>query len=206
MIYSLYICAAFFVLVPISVGVSRFTRLNLQMKLLLLLFVIAVTVEGSTFYLARNGRNFYWVHHIYMPIEYGLLALIFSYWQRKPGMRQALRISIPIFFLICVWDIVVLNNLNELNVFTASIAFTLYVGMSAYTLLYLQFDNPYPILRDYRFWVSTALLIYSAGGLAYFSFHSEVVKGSMVEIWAIHAVLNIVAYILYTVGFIWQAR
>ena len=163
-------------------------------------------VEGYAFYLAHHHENPYWVYHIYMPIEYGLLAIIFSYWQKKPWMKRALRLSIPIFMLICIWDLVIFGNLDDLNYFTASVAFTLYVGISSFTLLYLQTDNPHSIIKDCRFWVSAALLIYSAGGLAYFSFHKTVVSDILVEIWAIHSALNIIAYVLYSIGIICQTR
>jgi hypothetical protein len=193
-------------IIPLSIGAFSYRRLHFEIRLLLLLFLIAAMVEGNAFYLVQNHKNAYWLYHVYMPLEYGLLAVIFSFWQKKQWMRTALRSSIPLFVLICIWDMVVNKNLEDLNYFTASIAFTLYVGISSVTLLYLLTDNSRSIIKDCRFWVGAALLIYSAGGLAYFSFHKTIVGDFLIGIWVIHSILNIVAYILYSVGIICQAR
>lgn len=202
-LFPLYSIAAFSAAVPLSTGAYLYRRLNLDMKILLLLFAIVVLVEGYTFYQTLNKTDYYWIHHIYMPFEYGLIAFVFSCWQKKPLMRRALRISVPIFLLVCLADMISSRNLNNFNDFTAPLACTLYIGISAYTLVNLQKESPDSGLKNYRFWVGTALLIYSAGGLAYFAFFDYFFS---YEIWAIHAALNIIAHILYSIGFICQTR
>lgn len=204
--FLLYLCSAFFVLIPLLIGIFLFRRLGTDLRLLILLFLIVAMVEGYTFYLVEKHMNAYWIYHLYTPIEYSLLATIFSFWQKKAWIRRILRISIPIFVLICIWDYLVFRNLNDLNYFTASFAFALYVGITSFTLLYLQTENPQSIIRDCRFWISAGLLIYSAGGLAYFSFHKTIVSELLVGIWVIHSILNITSYILYSVGILCQAR
>ena len=173
------------------------------MKILALLFAIVVLVEGYTFYQTFNRANYYWLHHVYMPFEYGLMAFVFSCWQKKPLIKRALRISVLIFLLVCLADTIGSRNLNNFNDFTAPLAYTLYVGISAYTLISLEKESSDSCLKNYRFWVGTALLLYSAGGLAYFAFFDHFFS---FEIWAIHAVLNIIAHILYSIGFICQTR
>lgn len=194
------------VLVPLTTGLLLFRRLGPDTRLLLLLFLIVAMVEGYTFYLAMNSQNPYWVHHLYAPIEYALIAAVLSYWQQRAWMRRLFRWSIFPFVIFCLWDILGGGNLNDLNSFTASIAYTLYVGMSAYTLVNLDQKNIRSTFNDYRFWIGTALLVYAAGGLAYFSFHDTVVANYLIQIWIIHGVLDIVAYLMYSVGFICQVR
>ncbi len=192
--------------VPAITGLLLFRRLNPDLRLLLLLTAIAAMVEGYTFYLAMNSRNPYWVHHIYMPIEYAIFAIVLSSWQRNNRAKKLFRLSIPPFVILCLWDIFGGGNLKDLNALTASIAYTLYVGMSAYTLVNLDYENIRSTLSDYRIWIGTGLLVYSAGGLAYFSFHETIVANYLIQIWVIHGVLNILSYLMYSVGFIHQAR
>jgi hypothetical protein len=194
------------VLIPLVTGLILFSRLSSELKLLLFLFFIAAAVEGCTFYLAMNDQNPYWIHHIYMPFEYAMIALIFSFWQRKSWEKKLLRLSIPPFIILCLWDILNGGDLKDLNAFTASVAYTLYVGISSYTLVNLNHGSNQSIAGDCRFWIATALLIYSAGGIAYFSFHDMVVTNYLIEIWVIHTVLNIIAYVLYSIGIVCKAR
>jgi hypothetical protein len=194
------------VLVPLTTGLVLFRRLDADLRLFLLLFAIAAAVEGYTFYQVMHTRNAYWVYHIYMPIEYVVIAIVLSSWQQNYMARRLIRLSIPLFVVLCLWDILGGGDLNDLNALTASIAYTLYVGMSAYTLVNLDYQNIRSTLSDYRFWIGTALLVYSAGGLAYFSFHDTIVADYLIQIWIIHGVLNILAYLMYSVGFVCQVR
>lgn len=194
------------VLVPLTTGLLLFRRLNADLRLLLLLFAIATVVEGYAFYQVMNTRNAYWLYHIYMPVEYVVIVTVFSSWQQKDLAKRLFRLSIPFFAVLCLWDILGGGDLNDLNALTASIAYMLYVGISAYTLVNLDYQNIRSTLSDYRFWIGTALLVYSAGGLAYFSFHDTIVADYLIQIWIIHGVLNILAYLMYSVGFVCQGR
>lgn len=194
------------VLIPLITGLILYSKLSPILKLLIFLFFIIAAVEGYTFYLSMNDRNPYWVYHIYMPIEYTIIAAIFSSWQRKPWARKIIRLSILLFVILCFWDISGGGDLNDLNAFTASVAYSLYVGISAYTLVNLNHGSVQSLTYDCRFWIGTALLIYSAGALAYFSFHDMIVANYLIGIWAVHLILNIIAYMLYSVGIICEAR
>jgi len=205
-LFPLYVTAVLSVPLPLFAGLYFYRRLKREMKILLVLFAIVTLVEGYTFYQTLNQTNYYWVHHIYMPLEYGLLVWVFSYWQNYPFLKRALRLSIPVFVLICIIKMLSLENLMNPNSFTASVAYASYVGISSYTMISLQEQNPCAIHKDFRFWVGSALLVYSTGGLAYFAFRDTVVNKFMIEIWSIHAILNIIAHILYSIGFICQSR
>ena len=200
-LFLLLVVSVFSITAPLSSGIYTYRWLKPEMKILLLLFVIAALVEGYTFYQALNRASLHWVHHLYAPLEYSLLAFVFSFWQKKAILIRALRLSIPIFILVCAVSIFTLENLKNLNNFTASLSNTLYVVVSAYTLLNLQRNDSGSIYKDYRFWISSALLLYSTSSLAYFAFHNYFFS---FMIWAIHVTFNIVANLLYSMGFICQ--
>jgi hypothetical protein len=173
------------------------------MKILLLWLAIVALVEGYTFYQTLNGNNYYRIHHIYLPVEYGLLAFVFSYWQDNVLIKKALRLSIPLFALSCVLIAKLSDNLDSMNTVSISMAYMLYMGISVYTLINLHQSSYRSVLKDYRFWVGVALLLYSSGSLAYFALFDYFFS---FELWTIHAFLNITANALYTVGFICQVR
>lgn len=189
------------VIVPASIGTYGYRELKFEMKLLLALMVITVAVEGFTFYLAIDGRNTNWVYHIYLPVEYGLIGLIFSRWQKMTFNKNVILFSIPLFVIACVMSVIVFRNLDQLNVFTTSLSCILYAIISAYTLYQLQKDDSGSLYKDYRFWVSSALLLYSAGALSFFAFTKL-----FPNIWYAHMAVNIVVYLTFAVGFLCHIR
>ena len=172
------------------------------MRVFLLWFVVVAMVEGLTFYLGLQWQDVYWIFHLYAPVEYALVAWVFSHWHHSARFKNIVLSSIPIFLLICAWDLADTRNLTSLDDFTASVAHTLFIAISSFVLLGIQRQETKSLIRDYRFWVSSGLLLYSSGSLAYFALNDTLVVNPIVLIWVIHAVLNIVAYSMYSVGFI----
>ncbi len=189
------------VAVPMSIGAYGYRRLNFEMKLLLALMVITLAVDGLALYLAYDVGNNNWVHHIYLPIEYGLIGFIFSRWQKMTFDKNVILFSIPLFVIACVMSVIVFNNLDQLNVLTTSLSCILYAAISSYTLFHLLKDDAGSISSDYRFWVSSALLLYSAGALSFFVFTKD-----FPNIWYVNVVINIVVYLTYGVGFLCHIR
>lgn len=140
-------------------------------------------------------------HHIYTPVEYCFYAWIFSTWLPGPVLRKLLRISMPIFILFAFLYSAFFIDMHSLNVLTGSVASIIYVMLSAYVLLGLFSEREKSVLKLFRFWVSAPLLIYSAGTIVYFALHELVVADYLMQIWLIHAILNIASYCGYAVGF-----
>jgi hypothetical protein len=196
--YMVYLAS---VIVPASIGAYGYRQLKSEMKLLLALMMITLAVEGFSLYLALNQRNTNWIHHIYLPVEYALIGLIFSQWQKTTFDKNVILFSIPLFVIACIMSVILFQNLGQLNVFTTSLSCILYAVISSYTLYQLQKDDSGSLVKDCRFWVSSALLLYSAGALSFFAF-TKFFPG----IWYAHVGINIVVYITFAVGFICHIR
>jgi len=191
---------------PLGTGIFTFRRLSADMRLLVLLFLLTTLVEGITFYQALTGVNSHWLHFIYTPISYGLLVYVFSGWQANDKVKWGSLASIPIFLAICVWNIVIQHRLDTINDFTQSLANVILVLFASYTFLWLLAEDLGSIYRDYRFWISAAVLIYSAGSLGYFVMHNIISSERIVVAWYFHIVLNILANLTYSVGLLCQYR
>lgn len=198
---SLYIVYMASVMAPASIGIYGYRQLKSEMKLLLALMVITIAVDSFTLYLAIDGRNTNWVHHIYLPVEYGLIGLIFSRWQKTTFNKNVILFSIPLFVIACVMSVIVFRNLDQLNVFTTSLSCILYAVISSYTLYHLQKDDSGSLYKDYRFWVSSALLLYSAGALSFFVFTKV-----WPDVWYAHLGVNVIVYITFAIGFLCHIR
>ncbi len=184
-------------LLPLIIGLHLYRRLNIEMKILTILFTFILIVEILGFYLSFIGINYIWLIHLYTLLEYSLLMLIFSYWQKNNVLKRNLRLSIPFFTFIWIGAKVFMENLNQWDNYTASLECVLLVGVSAYTLFELSKDNTITIYKVPRFWVSGAVLIYFAGNLMVFSLINIIIIT-----WPIHSALNIISNLCYTGGFL----
>ena len=200
LVYMVYLAS---LVVPTSIGTYGYRQLKSGMKLLLALMVITIAVDSFGFYLAIDQRNTNWLYHIYLPVEYGLIGLIFSRWQKTTFNKNVILFSIPLFVIVCVTSVIVFRNLDQLNVFTTSLSCILYAVISSYTLYQLQKDDSGSLYKDYRFWVSSALLLYSAGALSFFAF-GKLFPSPI--IWYAHVAVNIVVYITFGAGFLCHIR
>jgi hypothetical protein len=191
---------------PATAGIINYRSLEREFKLLLGLFMIVVLVEGYSYFAYLNNTNIHWVHHIYAPLEYGFIAVVFSFWQKSEIVKKSLIFSIPIFTLICVVNMLLPNSMLSLNSLTASLACTIYVLISVYTLYNLQKKDIGQLHKDSRFWICAALLLFSSGDLAYFAFDTFLANAIGSQLYYIHSSLNITANILYSIGFFYTCR
>ncbi len=192
--------------IPVAVGMFTYRKQARAMKILFLLIAIIALVEGYTLYQALHNNDYEWIHFVYMPVEYGLFALIFYYWQDNKWIKQILLWSIFAFAIICLANALALHNFSRTNSFVASVACSLYVPITTYTLYNLQKNTSGAILKDPRFWVSSALLLYSAGALSYFAFMELLPDRLIIIAWYFHGALGILTNLLYAEGFICQFR
>jgi hypothetical protein len=176
-------------------GVLRF-----ELKKLIIFFILAFLMESYGFYQTLIAGNNHYLQHIYVPLEYALLVYIFSGWQRNRVSRDVLRISIPLFMLFCLANIFYQGKLDSYNYAPAALASVIYAGLSGYTLYGIFTSREDIPIKTPRFWIAAALLLYSSGNIAYYSFHELVAKNLLVEIWIIHAAINILTYQLYAIG------
>jgi len=166
------------------------------MRILLILFFIANLVDGYSLYQAYNLCGSVWCLHFYTPIEYSILVLVFSYWIKNNSIKRILRFSIPLFILIFVLNKLFIESMDHFDYITASIESIILLAISAYVLYNLHNEKLDSIFGMSQFWVAVAVLIYFAGNSLSFSL------SVIFPIWIIPSILNIVANLLYTGGFL----
>jgi len=193
--------------IPLISGIKYFSRLDRQMRLLVLLMIVEGLTESSTFILSEIMKSgYHWIHHIYLPIEYIFYALIFSRWIKKDIYAKSVLYSMPVVVIFAIYNSLFLQTLNQLNSYAITLALICYTIMTLRVLYQIMNEDLGRILKNNKFWVSTGLLIFSAGDLAYFAFYPLVTRHYLIAIWAIHVIFNITVHIFYAVGIICQGR
>ncbi len=195
-LYYLSIVSGLF---PFILGLSLFRKLNTALRLLLLLFGIALLFEAFGYYLYffTTFRSNVLIFHFYTLIECSLFIFVFSFWQNDSKLKRVLRITIPGFAFLWIGSKLFFENFDQHDNYTNSLECVLLVGVSFRTLYVVNQDRLKDILREPRFWISSAVLIYFSANLLPFAL------GSIIVNWGFpHALVNIISNLLYAGGFL----
>jgi hypothetical protein len=156
-------------------------------------------------YLSILKLNNLWIIHIYTLVEYSSLMVIFSYWQKDIILKKIYKLSIPLFALIWVGAKMTLEKLNQFDQVTASLEGLILVAVSLYSLYSTSIASWNGLLKDSRFWVAAAVLIYFLSNLAFFALGNVIIKWSMDKIklaYTLSWITVIFSNILYAKGFL----
>jgi hypothetical protein len=194
------IVSAFF---PVICGLVFIRRLKPELKILMILFVVAAVEEVLMMHFALRRVNVNWVNHFYTPLEYAIFTYVFALWQDQQRVKRVFLWSIPVFAIFCLWDILDRQNLQYTNNFTAAVACALYLIATSYTLVRIERERIELFYKDYRFWILGGLLVYAAGSLPYFVFFRQF---HSYYLWGFHGGLNVLTNIFYAVGVVCQIR
>jgi len=182
--------------VPLGAGVSLFNRLEREAKILVAYFIFIGLVEAFSFYQALNKVSTIWLFHVFTPLEYGFLVVVFSYWQKRPLLRLVLQLSIPLFALICIANKLFVENLVSFDNFSTSLESLVLIIISVRTLFDLSRENSSTLSKDSRFWIAIAVLTYFSGNLPTFAF------ANVIAVSSIKHILNVISNILFARGFL----
>jgi len=141
---------------PLTAGIFYIRRLDGPMKLLVLLMMVVGITEVSSFFLIEILKiQYYWIHHLYSPVEYTLFALIFSKWINHRLYSKLIKYSIPVFLILSIFNSLFLQNLNELNSYAITLGQIIYTAVTLYVLYQVMAEDSGHILQHHMFWVST---------------------------------------------------
>jgi len=195
--HTFFIVSSLSSLLPFIAALFCFRWLNRDLKIFFVLFVVAVSVDLSTLYIRifTNEINV-WLFHIYTLIEFTILITLFIRWQSNRLVKKVMTANLPFFVIVWILCKIHLESWTQLDNFTVSIESVLLIGASTITLYQLNSENNVISFTDYRFLISTGVLIYFGCNLFIFG------VGNLIDVWPIHSAINILCNILYFAVFI----
>lgn len=183
--------------------------LSRQMRLLIVYFGEGLFAEILFAYLGSKGINNLWLLHLFTIIDYCLLIAVFALWQKNILLRRILQISIPLIIILGIISILYLENIRHFNNFTRPMTSLILTMVSAYTLFELNTEKIVSLFREPRFWVCSGVVLYFTSTLLIFSLSNILLNlpHHLVRvIFEFNIIMNIVANIIYTRGFLCQVR
>lgn len=177
------------------------------MQVFALFSLVAVIFEiyGSvTAHLGLPNLN---VLHIYTVIEYSFLAYFLSIIVEKKRVKDIILISIPIYVVMALFYSIFVTQFKDFNGAGRVAECILLSGFALYWFYSLLESDEHTSLKRYpEFWLNSGITLYFMGNVFMFMLYS-LMNTDFIEYWTVvHSLLNIMANLLYFIGFICNPR
>ena len=187
------------------VSVVRYDVLSKDFRILSLFFVGSVINTSLQFYTSMHNINNMVLLHLYTLSEYAVLMYVMSLWQKKVIMMRAFRLSIAAFFVIWGLAKIFIEDHTRFDTFTSPLANFTITCAAVYTMVFLYRENRSTLIKNARFWIISAIIVYYSGNIVFFAFTNILLSYSAPQImfvWSIHWFIGIITNLLYSEGFL----
>ena len=187
------------ILIPLVTAGIVFKQLNKTLKKLSVFILFSAVTEYLAARYASNGLNNMFISHLYAFIQVPLVAWIF--YDITTGIRRKIVVILAISFLVfsvinlALWESLLVFNSNQ-RYFAAICIITF---CAFYFIQVFIEAKVVKIELEYNFWMSTSILIYTAGTLFLFIYVEKIMNAQNVGYWNINCILNIILNIGLTI-------
>lgn len=151
-----------------------FKRSDKRLVYLGILLAVSNIVETIVAYSINVGQPFFYWYHIFIPIDYILLSLLFWNFQKVKWIKAFTIITIPFFVIICLWLSIFKIPLNEYPSLHSIFRGILLILVSVLTLFTFSEDDKY--YRVSIFWICIGVLILYSGGFFVKGFYNYLLE------------------------------
>jgi len=155
------------------------------------------------------GFNYFFLYHIYLPIEYSLLAYYFYLTIRNVRVKRAILYSIPMFIVFSLMFSLEVVLISKYPNFQTNIECLLLVVWATIAIFTIEVKEDVSILSLPVFWICVAILIYQCGIFTFTGMFNYLLKSKsdlFERLRSYHIVFNCILYTLYSIAFICSHR
>ena len=191
------------------IGIIKFKKLSNHLRFIFLFVVFGCLTEVAMEVVKVFGiRNVSPVGNIYFPIAFSILGLFYFSLLKDYINRKIIAGVITTFILLCIVNLMFIQNLQEFPNFVAIVGSLIIIVFSV-----LQFSKTMAEAKIEKLsaepiiWINTALLIYYSANFFYFivfNLSLEFSREFARQIHNFYAGVNVLFYSLIAVGF-WKA-
>lgn len=200
--YTEYIVPAS-IFLPLTTAFLNYKCLTWPLKIILYFVLFSGIMNLVSIILMYHGWHTSFMIHIYTIFEFAFISLFYLNFFRKSWHKPIL-ISIGVFSILCIVNLIFIQNRFELNTYTRSLEAVMIIGYCV-TFLNQQssIDNERSWGSNSLNWINLGILIYYASGLFmfiasnYFLQHKELA----LFIFPMLDTFLLFEYILFAIGF-----
>ncbi len=201
------IISTFFIIIPIITGLIRYKKLDGLIKKVLFFLFFELATEIVAEYMALKDKNNTLLYGGYILFEYSFFAYFFYQIIISPRIRRMLILSIPVFSLTTLYEIIKSYHSTVQYTWGFIIELSFFVIWSIiyyYRLItaeiYIKLGN------DADFWLVSGILLYSVGVFFAHAFYSYLHIHYLSAITHIDTIFisisNLLLYSLFTIAFL----
>ena len=191
-------------LIPLSIGLFRFSQLNRDQKILCGIMGLAFIIQVWALIYFENRWNNQFLYHFYTPLEFLGFGLIYQNWLKQWVGKKIFVALILIVILLAILNTLFLQPLEIVNSNIIILCAILLIGL-AITFFYFVFTNLSlgRLEKSPEFWINTSVLLYYAGSLLILGLNNYISQASTelkTTVWIFHSSFNILHYLLFSIG------
>jgi hypothetical protein len=201
--------SAISILIPLVTGIVNFKKFSRTLKAFFLFFIFSFFIEIITGYLNKHGKNNLWLINIYLVIEFSVFSYFTALFSKAAWLINLNYALVALFLLLWIFSTVFFYGLLRLNNLCFTLASLILFIMSAFTLFRISTETDANLFVDPIFWIVSSIFIYFSANLFIFCLSDLILDEKsliMHKAWIIHSFWNIVANILFSIGFLCRYR
>ena len=187
------------------VGGFRYRSLPRPLRILEWLIIIGVVDAGVQWFLASFRIHNLWTMHFYTLIELIFVFMIYSSWMKQHRSRSVLLLCLTVFTILWIVSKFSFEPFSLADDGTAVISKILQIAFSAFLLLDIVKENEVVWTNDPRIWVTTGVIVYSAGSLFLFALFNKMLQISpthLLMMWSVNWILAIISNLFFLRAFL----
>jgi hypothetical protein len=175
----------------------------------LLLFLSIITEIVVDILRVRHIERFI-VYHIYIPVEYSLMALFFARQNIVPVAKRAILFSVPAFVIVsCILSAAIIQPPNFPSV-QFNLEGVFLILTSVYILFTIEVDSLQPFYTFPIFWICSGIILFHAGLFLFNGAYNYLLIQETEEAKYLHTLINTnlqyLLYLFWIIGFLCPLR
>ena len=194
-----------FILIPIITGLYRYKTLPFKFKIIWYYLLMTVVINTAGIITARVFHtNNSPLIHVYTAIEMIMLVWFYKNLLEIKVSKKWYTLLHIAFIVVCIVNAVFFQSIYTYSSYTRSLE-SIICMLFALNYFAKLASTDVKFLKEAGFYFNTGIFLYFSGAFMLFVFSNFVAvklsKPDFLIIWNIHAVLIVLMYIFFTVGF-----
>lgn len=200
-IYLIFLCF----LVSLSVFFARRTSFS-YLRLFPPFLLLTIISESFGAYLGSIGKNNLTLYNFFTTFEFCFYLWIISLVIKNRRWIRAIRLSVPVYALVAVTNILFIQKMNTFHTMTYVIGCLLIVFFCIYYFFELfRFPGSEKLLQNPAFWIVSGLMFFYCCGFPLYgliNLWSNISKFIVNNFGTIVTILNFFLYTLFMIAFL----
>jgi hypothetical protein len=186
----------------------RYHGLTYALKIIAWFFLVSTILEGILYITSERRLNNLWLINIFSVVEAFTFCFVIGKWFNSKKMFLVAVLLFVLFFIYWIYSVLMNGDIFNFNGAEKSVKAFVLIFLSGCLLVRLSSSEETPILKNYRFWIAGAIMIYFSITLVVYCTEEFLIDGKVASYytWIIHSITNIVSNFLIAFGFVWYYR